>query len=215
MKKLIIKTTICCLLLLGATASGTSCFAQAQELEQLALDIQKLAQLKKILQNMIKGVEVLTAGYNKVKQVTSGNYSLHEAFLDGLLEVGPEVRKYKRVADIIRDEGYIISEYKNAYNRFKINPVFTIDELQYMGGVYSILIKQTASNINELTMVITSGQLRMSDDERLSAIDRIYDDTRKKLAFLRDFNRQAKQLAAIRIRTLQNTNELNKNYGLQ
>lgn len=215
MKKLIIKTTICCLLLLVATASGTSCFAQAQELEQLALDIQKLAQLKKILQNMIKGVEVLTAGYNKVKQVTSGNYSLHEAFLDGLLEVSPEVRKYKRVADIIRDEGYIISEYKNAYNRFKSNPVFTIDELQYMGGVYSSLVKQTVSNINELTMVITSGQLRMTDDERLSAIDRIYDDTRKKLAFLRDFNRQAKQLAAIRIRTLQNTNELNKNYGLQ
>jgi hypothetical protein len=164
---------------------------------------------------MIKGVEVLTAGYNKVKQVTSGNYSLHEAFLDGLLQVSPAVRKYKRVADIIRDEGYIISEYKSAYNRFKSNPVFTIDELQYMAGVYSSLVKQTASNINELTMVITSGQLRMTDDERLSAIDRIYDDTKKKLAFLRDFNRQARQLAAVRMRTIQNTTELKMNYGIQ
>lgn len=215
MKKLLIKATICSFLLLGGTASGTSCFAQAQELEQLALDIQKLAQLKKILQNMIKGVEVLTAGYNKVKQVTSGNYSLHEAFLDGLLQVSPEVRKYKRVADIIRDEGYIISEYKNAYNRFKSNPVFTVEELQYMAGIYNNLIKQTVSNINELTMVITSGQLRMTDDERLSAIDRIYDDTRKKLSFLRNFNRQANQLSAIRTRALQNTSELKKNYGIQ
>lgn len=215
MKKLLLKSTICCLLLLAGTALNTSCFAQAQELEQLALDIQKLAQLKKILQNMIKGVEVLTAGYNKVKQVTSGNYSLHEAFLDGLLQVSPEVRKYKRVADIIRDEGYIISEYKSAYNRFKSNPVFTIGELQYMAGVYSSLVKQTASNISELTMVITSGQLRMTDDERLSAIDRIYDDTLTKLAFLRGFNRQAKQLATVRIRALQNSNELNKNYGIQ
>jgi hypothetical protein len=215
MKKLLIKSGFCCLLLLGTSAINTKGFAQAQELEQLALDIQKLAQLKKTLQNMIKGIEVLMAGYNKVKQVTSGNYSLHEAFLDGLLQVSPEVRKYKRVADIIRDEGYIIAEYKSAYNRFKNNPVFTIDELQYMAGVYSSLIKQTASNINELTMVITSGQLRMSDDERLSAIDRIYDDTRKKLSFLRSFNQQAKQLAAVRTRTLQNTNELNKNYGLQ
>lgn len=215
MKKLLIKTGICILLLTGSSAVTTHCFAQAQELEQLALDIQKLAQLKKILQNMIKGVEVLSAGYNKVKQVTSGNYSLHEAFLDGLLQVSPEVRKYKRVADIIRDEGYIISEYKSAYQNFKSNPAFSIEELQYMAAIYRSLIKQTASNINELTMVITSGQLRMSDDQRLSAIDRIYDDTGKKLAFLRSFNRQAKQLAAARNQARQNAAELKKNYGIQ
>lgn len=215
MKKLFLKTSLCFLLLTGAPGLMAHCFAQTQELEQLALDIQKLMQLKKILQNMIKGVAVLTAGYNKVKQVTSGNYSLHEAFLDGLLQVSPAVRKYQRVADIIRDEGYIISEYKNAYNNFKSNPSFTVAELQYMSGVYGSLIKQTASNINELTMVMTSGQLRMSDDERLSAIDRIYDDTEKKLSFLRDFNREARQLAASRNRELQNTNELKKNYGIQ
>jgi DNA repair ATPase RecN len=215
MKKLFIRSGVCILLLMGATGMTSSCFGQEQEVEQLALDIQKLTQLKKILQNMIQGVQILTNGYNKVKQVTSGNYSLHEAFLDGLLEVSPSVRKYQRVAGIIRDEGYIIAEYKNAYQRFKNNPVFTLKELDYMGSIYSSLVKQTAQNISELTMVITSGELRMTDDERLSAIDRIYDDTREKLSFFRNFNEKAAQLAAFRENTLENTNTLQKNYGIQ
>lgn len=212
MKKLFIKSSLCMLLLIVGVTSP--CFAQEQELEQLVLDIQKLTQLKKILQNMIQGVQILTNGYNKVKEVTSGNYSLHEAFLDGLLEVSPSVRKYQRIADIIRDEGYIISEYKEAYQRFKKNPVFTLKELDYMGGVYSSLVKQTAQNISELLMVITSGELRMTDDERLSAIDRIYDDTKEKLSFLRNFNGKAARIADARNQALQNSAELQKNYGL-
>lgn len=214
MNKLVIKGGLCFLLLLVIPAVTSHCFAQQQEIEQLALDIQKLAQLKKTLSTMIKGVEILTQGYNKVKQVTSGNYTLHEAFLDGLLEVSPTVRKYRRVADIIRDEGYITREYKNAFNRFKNNPVYTPEELEYMEGVYSNLIKQTASNLSELTMVITSGQLRMSEDERLSAIDRLYEDTSKKLSFLRGFNRKAERVAASRETLLQNTSTLKKSYGL-
>lgn len=215
MKKLFFKCSICFLLFTGTVAVTSQSFAQVQEAKQLALDIQKLIQLKKILQNMIKGVEILTQGYNKVKQVTHGNYTLHEAFLDGLLEVSPAVRKYRKVADIIRDEGYLITEYKNAFNKFKDARAFTPEEIDYMGGVYGSLIKQTEAIINELTLVITSGKLRMSDGERLSAIDRIYKDIRDKLTFLRGFNLKAEQLAAARNKALQNTSELNKNYGIR
>jgi len=37
-------------------------------------------------------------------------------------------------------------------------------------------------------MVITSGKLRMSDDERLQAIDRIYENVIDQYSFLNEFN---------------------------
>src|ERR1700759_4695457 len=73
----------------------------ADDLQQLALDIQKLAGLKSVLNQMYQGYELVTKGYNAVKDISQGNYTLHEAFLDGLLIASPTVRKYVRVQDII------------------------------------------------------------------------------------------------------------------
>lgn len=168
--------------------------AQAAELAQLALNIEKLTQFKQILEQMYKGYKVLTEGYNKVKDVASGNYKLHQAFLDGLYLVSPEVRKYQRIPDIINYQIDILDEYKAAYRHFKNSGAFSESNLAYLDAVYSNLFQRSLTNLEELTMVITSNQLRMSDEERLSAIDRIYLEMKQKRTFLRQFNEEAKLL---------------------
>ncbi|WP_298708836.1 TerB family tellurite resistance protein [uncultured Chitinophaga sp.] len=168
--------------------------AQAAELAQLALNIEKLTQFKQILEQMYKGYKVLTEGYNKVKDVASGNYKLHQAFLDGLYLVSPEVRKYQRIPDIISYQIDILDEYKAAFRHFKNSGAFSESNLAYLDAVYSNLFQRSLTNLEELTMVITSNQLRMSDEERLSAIDRIYVEMKQKRTFLRQFNEEAKLL---------------------
>lgn len=54
---------------------------------------------------------------------------------------------------------------------------------------------QSLRNLEELTDVVTSNKLRMSDDERLKAIDRIFADMQDKLLFLRSFNNSATVLS--------------------
>ena len=56
--------------------------AQSTEIQQLLLNVEKLAQLKKILSNMKKGYEIVSNGYNTIKDISKGNFNLHEAFLD-------------------------------------------------------------------------------------------------------------------------------------
>ncbi len=180
-----------CLMLFGA------CFradAQEQEIEQLLLNVEKLSQFKSILSDMKKGYTVLTIGYNAVKDISHGNFSLHEAFLDGLMLVNPEVRKYKRVADIINYQKDMVTEYKSAFNRFKSSGSFNLSETDYLGKVYKQLFDQSLANLDELANMVTSSKLRMSDDERLQAIDRIFADTQDKLLFLRNFNQQTSLL---------------------
>ncbi len=166
MKKIIVILAMCSL--------AFQVKAQSDEAQQLLLNWEKLAQFKKILQNMYDGYKILHKGYTAVKDVSEGNFTLHKSFLDGLLQVNPAVRKYKRIADIISYHVKIVKEYKSALNQFKDDKQFTIQEIDYLSRVYKNLFEQSLKSLDELVMVTTAGKLRMSDDERLQAIDRIY-----------------------------------------
>ena len=74
-----------------------------------------------------------------------------------------------------------------------------------MGNVYTNLFNKSLQNLDELTMIITAGKLRMGDDERLNAIDRIYNDMGDKLVFLRTFNKENNVLAIQRGREMVDT----------
>ncbi|MFC4212450.1 TerB family tellurite resistance protein [Pedobacter lithocola] len=179
-------------LLLLATASFSR--AQSTEVQQLLLNVEKLSQFKNILSDMKKGYQIVSTGYNAVRNISQGNFSLHEVFIDGLMLVSPEVRKYHKVAGIITYQKDIVSEYKTAFGRFKSSGTFSEQEINYLSKVYGQLFDQSVNNLDALMNVVTSSKLRMSDDERLQAIDKIFADTQDKLSFLRDFNKQASLL---------------------
>jgi len=186
--------------------------AQAFEAEQLALDVSKLAQLKSILSDLYKGYKILSTGYTAIKQISQGNFNLHRAFLDALLAVSPAVRDYKHVADIINYQERIVSEYKAAYSQFQQDKHFTPDEIGYMGTVYGNLFNESLKDITNLINVITVGAMRMSDDERLHAIDGIYAQSKDKYLFLRSFNSSTSVLAAQRAAEMNDTQTIQNLY---
>mgnify|MGYP001244701813 CR=1 FL=1 len=187
--------------------------AQTQEAQQLLLNWEKLTQFKKILQDMYNGWKIINKGYTTIKDISSGNFSLHKNFLDALMEVSPTVKKYKRIADIINYQLLIVKQYKAAFQQFKDDNSFTPQELEYIGKVYANLFKESVKSLDELLMVITSGQLRMTDDERLQTIDRIYARIEDQFSFLQDFNSSTAYLSLQR-KTEQTEIDLSKRiYG--
>ncbi len=191
-----------------------SAYAQEQEMEELILDYEKLQQLEKILDNMYAGYKILDYGYTTIKNIAEGNYKLHQAFLDGLFLVNPAVRNYKRIPYIIDYQKLLVKEYKNYYTRFKNDPNFKPEELEYIGNVYSFLVQASLRNIDDLIMITTATKLRMSDDERMKAIDRIYYDLEGKVVFIRSFNNNTQLLAIQRARSANDVRTLRHIYGL-
>lgn len=165
-------------------------FCQGHEVQQLLLNVEKLLQFKKILQNMKDGYQVLHKGYTTITNISEGNFSLHKTFLDALLEVSPAVRKYKRITDIVHYQLSIMKQQKGAFNYFQGSGEFTPAEIGYLDKVYRSLVKESVKNMDELSMVITPGRLRMCDEERLRAIDRIYSNIVGQYGFLKDFNNE-------------------------
>ena len=185
-------------LIILITSYGSRSFGQSQEIQQLLLNWEKLTQLKTILNDMYEGYKIIDKGYTTIRDISQGNFSLHKDFLDGLLEVSPAVKKYKRIADIINYQLRIVKGSKVALNQFKIDKNFTIEEIEVMGKVYGRLMNEGIKCLDELVMVVTAGNLRMSDDERLKAIDRIYVKIVEQFSFLKDLNNSTAVLSVQR-----------------
>lgn len=210
MKKLILILGIA----LFSLALANKAMAQTDEIAQLLLNVEKLAQFKQILSDMKKGYKILNGGYNTIKDLSQSNFSLHKTFLDALMEVSPTVKNYKRVADIINYQVILVKEYKSAFKRFKRDNNFNEQELAYLGRVYENLFKQSLNNLDDLVTIITANKLRMSDDERLKAIDKIFADMQDKLLFLRHFNNNTTVLAVQRAKERNDANTMRLIYGI-
>lgn len=202
-------------ILLILLLSSNICFGQSQEAKQLLLNVEMLAQLKLMLSHMKTGYQILSKGYNTITDISKGNFSLHKTFLDGLLEVSPAVRKYKRVADIVDVQLKIVKESKAALNEFRGNRKFSIGEIDYLGKVYGNLLGESLKTLEELAMVITAGKLRMSDDERLKAIDRIYDEVIGQYSFLNEFSNSTAILSLQREKEKMDVDLMRKVHGIK
>lgn len=173
---------------MALTLLSRASFAQEQEAQQLLLNVEKLIQFKKILQEMYDGWKIINTSYTAIKEISSGNFNLHKKVLDALLDVSPVVKKYGRIADIIEYQLLIVKRYKAAFTQFKADHSFTAQEMAYIATVYSNLFIESVKNLDELGMVLTAGKLRMNDNERMEAIDRIYTRIEDQFSFLEDFN---------------------------
>jgi len=189
-------------------------YAQANELAQLALNIEKLAQFKQILTDLKKGYEIVSSGYGTIKDISEGNFNIHKVFLDGLMEVSPAVKKYYKIAQIADYQIELAKQYKAAYKKFAASNQFSSKEINYISAVYKNLINQSLENLDELINVTTAGKLRMSDADRIKAIDRIYDEMEDKLTFLKEFNQDTNLMLLGRLKESHEVTELKRIHGI-
>jgi hypothetical protein len=206
MKKWIVAGLFCVL----AARAG----AQSFEVQQLILDIQKLSQLKKILQDLKDGYQVLDKGYSAVRDISQGSFDLHKAFLDALMIASPGVRNYVRVAQIIGLQGSMLSKYQAAWEKFSHDPHFRPDELAMMATVYGNLLGESARALDDLGMLLTDGALRASDAERLNGIDGIYGGMVKRSGELDGLTHSSAMLSLQRAADAADYETVKKLYGI-
>jgi len=173
---------------------------------QLELDKEKLASLKNTLQDMQKGYATLKDGYTHIRNIAESNFILHQLFLDALWVVSPSVSGDPRIQDILSMEYRIIAEYKTAISRWGHNPVFSSQEIGYINTVWASLLNKSLQAVEELTLVLTDGQLQMSDAQRLQAIDRIDADIRN---YYNGLQRLDNNLALQEVQRQKENNDIN------
>jgi hypothetical protein len=196
------------LLILGGVRAG----AQGQELQQLKLDLEKLAQFKLILSQMKQGYQVLQNGYNSVRDAAKGNFDLHKNYLDGLLRVSESVRRSPALLRLMDHHSTLETEYWQWMSQVMPLHLLTAAELKEIQSAYEATTDQVQDDKDVLSIILQPQVLSMSDAERLAAIEQLAAHSETQLSSVRQLIREKTALLAIRARTKRDIEAVKKLY---
>lgn len=154
--------------------SGPIAKAQSDEVQQLLLNVEKLNQLKDMLENMKDKYLIIRQGYNQVKGIAEGNFNLHQAFLNRLLKVNPNVRAYYKVGEIVELQISLIRGMAKVKQEFRWSDFLEEQEFAQVDRLFSVWSRSSLNLLEELLLILSDNQLEMGDWERIEAIDRLH-----------------------------------------
>ena len=204
--------------MIGFVVTILFCFrlnAQTQELQQLKLDLEKLAQFKLVLSQMKQGYQTLQNGYNSVRDVSKGNFELHKNYLDGLLLVNPSVKQSPALKQIATDQAAIAKTFQTAFQQYQSSGLFSSGELTDLRSKYTESVQKVNDALDVLVQVTSSGKLRMNDAERLQIIEAIHADISGQLGLVKTMINDHSRLMALRMQQRKDNDALKKLSGLK
>ena len=170
-----------------------------QKKTQIQYLLDQIAANKVSIDYLEKGYEIAKTGLNTIQNIKKGDFNLHLDFFGSLEIVNPKIKTYTRVADIIAYQVRIVKNISTTIKNLKESGQFNTNELDYSKAVFENLLDECVKNVDELYIVITSGALQMTDDERIKRIDQLYTDMLDKYSFSQSFSEERSILAMQRL----------------
>lgn len=170
-----------------------------QKKTQIKYLLQQIAANKVYIEYLQKGYSIANRGITTIRKIKSGDFDLHYDFLSSLKAVNPTIKNSGKVVGIIALQIKIIRESTQAVERIREMNQFTTEETNYCSKVFDNLLEDCLKNLDELFMVISSGDLTMTDDERMKRIDKLYAAMQSKYGFCASFSNEMSLLAIQRL----------------
>lgn len=189
----------CSLALSVALALCPGATARAQGWDDLGfwaadftLNALQLEAAREQLEQYQETYEVLEEGYRVVRALVNDNHDLHAEFFGDLASVSPIVADYYKVHQIYvayRSEfAQIEATMPASIDALRETGAFTPDELAVFEGILTGMIAAMVRSIDELRVVAIDGaDTEMMDSERISVVDRLYEQSQSILTDLRRF----------------------------
>jgi hypothetical protein len=174
--------------------------------------VQQIAALKIYTGYLQRGYQIAKTGLNTIGNIKDGHFKLDQVFFDGLKTINPNVKRYSRVGDIITLNIEIINLSGKAMKAAQASDRFNKDELDYATKVFNNVKADCNELIDELTQTLSPGELKLSDDERIKRIDKVYSEMKDRHSFINSFCKDLDRLRIQRSQELRDVNTLQKLY---
>jgi len=196
MKKIFLLAGLCLAIHHTKAQTFAEWFRQSETQKKYLL--QQIAALKVYLSYAEKGYEIASKGINTIRTIKKGDFNIHRDFFNSLKNINPQISHFAKVAGIVAYQLQIVKQSKEALQAISKNKQFTPEEVDYIKRVIDLLLDECSKTLDELIMVTTSGEVEMTDDERLSRIDGIYTDIQSKYFFACSFKQEMDLLSVQR-----------------
>jgi hypothetical protein len=206
----IIWIMIACCLWLQIPANG-QIIGQGEAQKKNLLD--QIAALEVYKGYLQKGYSVAKDGTGTISTIKNGDLNLHAAYYDSLSVVSSKVRNYPKVRATITLQKQIVSGHDKAVPKIAGSRLSATEKNGY-NTIYQAILKRSVTDLEELQLIVADGKLKLSDDERLTHIDKLYKTMLNNYGQAQKLNNQTLALAAQREREGKDNKALKSLYGL-
>lgn len=202
---------VSCFLSLGSVANAQT-FAEwfSQKKKQKEYLLKQIAGLQVYIGFAKKGYNIATSGIHTVRDIKNGEFGLHSAFFSSLKAVSPFIRNNSKVAEIIEMQLAI----SKSFNGIKSNDLLSDGDREYIGSVRAKVLDECLTDLEELLLVITSGKVEMTDDERIERLDQVYAGMKDKSAFTQSFTGEVSLFIGQKESEQLSINQIRKSYEI-
>jgi hypothetical protein len=169
-------------------------------IQAVDLKIQRLQNKTIWLQNAQKVIEnsMSKLKLDEITDWVEKQRTLYKDYFDELWQVKDLLAYYHRIKEITELQISLIKEYKRAWNAVQQDSHFSVEEIRYIGSVYTGIIEESLKNLEQVSLVINSFTTQMTDESRMKIIDAAASAIEQNYSDLKAFNTQAVQLSIAR-----------------
>lgn len=152
--------------------------------------------------NMLKNFQEVQKVYTQGKQ-----------YYDALKSVHDLVKDARKVQQTILLVGDISDIYVNSFQKMIADENFSVEELSAIALGYTKLLEESSTVLTELKTVTSANGLSMSDAERMSVIDRIYNEMRGYKNLVQYYTNKNISVSYLRAKKKNDTDRIMALYG--
>jgi len=152
--------------------------------------------------NMLKNFQEVQKVYTQGKQ-----------YYDALKSVHDLVKDARKVQQTILLVGDISDIYVNSFQKMMADENFSVEELSAIALGYAKLLEQSSAVLTELKTITSATGLSMSDAERMSVIDRIYNEVREYKNLVQYYTNKNISVSYLRAKKKNDTDRIMALYG--
>lgn len=185
-------------------------------IKAIDLKIQRLQNKTIWLQNAQKTLEntLSKLKLNEIADWTEKQKEQYRKYYEELAKVKAIISYYQRIRDITQKQVRLVNEYNRSWQLLRQDSHFSSDEIDYMAKVYSGILEESLKNIDQISLIVQSFSMQMSDAKRLELINNAADQVDTNYDDLTRFNRQNTLLSLQRAKTKHEVDMVKKLYGL-
>ncbi|MCK9618177.1 MAG: DUF4141 domain-containing protein [Lentimicrobiaceae bacterium] len=152
--------------------------------------------------NMLKNFQEVQKVYTQGKQ-----------YYDALKSVHDLVKDARKVQQTILLVGDISDIYVNSFQKMIADENFSVEELSAIALGYAKLLEESSAVLTELKTITSATGLSMSDAERMSVIDRIYNEVRQYKNLVQYYTNKNISVSYLRAKKKNDTDRIMALYG--
>ncbi|MET4545630.1 hypothetical protein ABIE26_002948 [Pedobacter africanus] len=151
---------------------------QAQFFSQKSAQLRRLAEqvvaLKAYGEVLWKGYKTANKGLGIIRDIKNGDFKLHDLFFQELEKVNPNIRRYAPAAKMVVLQVETIRTASKAVKLIRADRGYGEEDLLFLERLLEHIVANGKRILEEFSTIYRDGALKLTDDERVVRIDKLY-----------------------------------------